>query len=418
VQHAVTDIPLFYLTGTSANAYNGGIRDIALIWNGFGGTVGTGYSAEQAPQEFISNVYVAGFNKGFNQGQNSWGWHVVKTICRDASICWYAHDEGEDSTYTSNTWRSYRATGTAYQSNNMGQANLFLGDDFSDNLWGVLLTQGDTNGNGTGTPYPMEATFINGQFEDNINAAIAVLSSNQSAAASLHPQVTAIGCRAYISGTFAGATPNNGESFIYAQHAAGITVSDLTSSGYSYGAMLGQSGYTFTFSGTSPGPTTWSQDLGAVYGTSRFIGQINNVTQLGANKPLARLNSGALSYVASNYTRIPMTVVVNDSYGWFSSSNQGLIPTRAGQMTRFAGSMSVTSALAGRYTLQLYKNGASFCTMNDTTIGGTQSLLIKGECYDTPNGTDYYNLLVYATQSFTLDTTPQVTYFYAGLEGT
>lgn len=206
LQTNLTGIPAIQSSfSAGVSPTNGGLRDLALQLSGGGGSIAgqVGFQAVNSPWESLDNVYVTGFHIGIEQGQNCWGWTVRKVTVLDADNALYNHDAGEDSTYISCSFRSYRAAGIGVNTANQAQTNYYLGCDISDNgLWGCLLSQGDTNGNGTGVPYPMHATFINCQFEDNLEAAIGMVTSNENYSNTAHPGVTAIGCRAFISGTF------------------------------------------------------------------------------------------------------------------------------------------------------------------------------------------------------------------------
>jgi hypothetical protein len=416
VQHSTSDIPLISLSSTdSLQQEGGGLRDIALVNNVPGSTVGTGFKTVDVPKVLIDNLYVAQFNVAIEQGKNCYQWSVNNVKVLDTSICLYAHDEGEDSTYTACSFRTYRATGKAIYLANMSQTNVFVGCDISDNLWGCFMNQGDTNGNGTGTPYPMSATFINCQFEDNIYAAIGTVTSNQSASSSLHPTITAINCRAYISGTFSGCTPNNGQSFIYAQHAAQIKIDNIISNGYSYGLTIGQAAYGYNYyTGSICGPTVWSNPTAAAtWGTSKVQGGIPSVGAVSffpGDHPLVRLTSTSLNYTATNYTKIPFTTIVSDYYNWYNSTN--IVPLR-NQTVRFRTALYIDSAPAGRYTITLYKNGSPLQIVYDQEVSvASQPLLLTGEALDVPNGTtDSYYINIYSSASWSLDTT--ASYFYA-----
>jgi hypothetical protein len=235
VQTSTADVALIQIIGASDSDQRerGGLRNIALKHTNTNSTVGTGYKAINSRQNVLDNVYVSGFNIGIEQGDNCWQWSMRAVRVMDAAKCLFSHDEGEDSTYTSCTFRPYRAGGIAVHMKNMGQSNLFNGCDMSNGATGLLLEQGDNAGNGTGMPYPMHATVINGQFEE-MATAVKIVSSNQNAANKFHPQLIAIGCRAYNV-----TSPNTGQIFIDAQAASLVRVDGLQSQGYSTGINIG-----------------------------------------------------------------------------------------------------------------------------------------------------------------------------------
>ena len=411
IQNSTADIPLVYCYGASDSAQveRGGLVDIALYNSTSNSTVGTGYCACNSRQELLSNVYVANFNTGILQRNSCWQWSMTNVIVMGAAFCLIASDEGEDSTYQSCIFRPYRPGGVGVKLKNMSQTSLFLGCDMSNGAWGVILEQGDTGA----TPYPMHASFINCQFEDNSSGCIMTSSSMHSANSSQHPSVTAIGCRAY-----AFSSPNSGQCFIFLQHASQIKVEQLVSSGYSYGCVIGVNGYQgASVVGSLVGPITWGNDAASTWGTSRFYGKTSSVSLVPGDAPITRLSSTALSYTSGNFTRVPFVTAVSDFSGWADVSNQGVIPARA-QTVKFKASVYTVNAPIGRYSLHLYKNGSPFATIYDNYISTAgQALLMCGETFDTPNGTsDYYHVVIYATANFTVDT-GAATIFVAGTVG-
>jgi hypothetical protein len=413
------------------------LRDLA-IYNSGGQINCTGIQLYDAPFSILENLYIAGFigtgqpgtsnGIGVEQEQNSWGCTFRNVKILNCTTCLSAHDAGEDSTYVSCSFRSYNyANGIGIYQGNQCQTNIYIGCDISENLYGVLMNQGDTGGNGTGNPYPMHGTFLNCQFEDSCNAAIAIVTSNQSASTiSSYPSVEVINCRAYNNGIFFPA--NNGQAVIYAQVCSQIKVMGLTESGYSYGAILGCSSFGYTFSGTSkPGPVTFEMDEGYVYGTSRFASPavvtgayIGSTAVLPGDHSLVRLTSSDLSYVNSNFTRVPFGAAISDPLLWYQSSVLGIQPSKK-QTIRFKAQVVTQSAGAVNYSLFLYKNGAPLLMIASTTVNTAgQPLVLSGEGFDVPSGPgygagDYYWIVVFAGANFTLDTANS--YFIAELLG-
>jgi hypothetical protein len=386
VQTSVSDIPLIEIAGASdaAQEERGGLRDIALKYKTDGAVVGTGYKATNSRQNVLENVYVASFNIGIEQGNNCWQWGMRNVRVMDAAKCLYSHDSGEDSTYLSCIFRSYRASGLNVHMKNMSQTNLFLGCDISNADGGVWMEQGDANGDGTGTPYPMHASFLNCQFEELATYAIKTTSSNGSAAAKYHPQVIAIGCRGYNFNT-----PSVGQIFIDAQHASYVELRALQSTGYSYGVSIG----------ASVGQVVCRPGPGAVFGTAVASGQIDRIYDV----PHCKLQSAALSYSATDFTVIPYTTIVSDAASMYVATAR--IKPQAGTH-RVHVSLASDSAPAGRYVLILKKNDAGDLGIVDFYVStGSQPLLLQGAASIEANGSDEFTVTLYSpTASFTVNT--------------
>lgn len=406
-----SNIPMFYLNGgSSATVYNSNQFTNFACYNQSGSAYVTAIKVNNSNWVSVSRLYISGFDIGVEQGVNCYQWSVDNVkIIGITSICWYAHDEGEDSTYTDCLFRSYSSTGTGVQLSNMSQTNVFIGCDFSDNLRGAYLNQGDTNGNGTGTPYPMNATFINCQFEDIISAAIVLVTSNQNAAQNLHPGVTAIGCRGFISGTWSPAVVNNGQSFIYATHASQISV-DTPFVNYDYGVTLGVAAYGYYYGGgTACGPALWGNDNGSVWRLARFNGNVgNNTLQIGDHQ-LIKLNSvTTILTFSGGYANTNFTNVVTNKYGWLNGSN--LIQPSRSQTVRFKCQVRLISATAGNYQLFIKKNATTLYVMDEVYVASSgQDVFLAGEFFDIPNGTsDFYATQIYTSSgasTITFDTT-------------
>lgn len=406
------------------------LRDFA-IYNSGGNANCTGIQLFNAPWSNFDNLYIAGFTGtgqtgtsngiGIEQEQNSWGCTFRNLKILNCTTCLSAHDAGEDSTYISCSFRSYNySNGVAIYQGDQCQTNLYLGCDISENLFGVLMNQGDTNGNGTGTPFPMHGTFINCQFEDSVNAAVGIVTSNPNSANANYPSLIMTNCRYFNNGISFPA--NNGSTLVYAQACSQITIEAPQEAGYSYGAILGITQFGFSFSGTAkPGPVTFRNDTGYTYGTSRFkTGSVlGNTSVFPGDHPLTRLTSASLSYTAGNNTRIPFTTVVSDVPGWANSSDQGWIPLR-NQTVRFRAQIAIASAPIGVYSFSLYKNSSQLALLQSVVVGtASQPLILSGEFYDVPNGTtDFYWVEINCNQNFTLDTTAGNTWAVAELSGT
>jgi Pectate lyase superfamily protein len=509
-QYSVADIPLIQQAGVSdaAQVERGGLEDIALINNVPGSAVGTAYYTNYARQQKLDNVYVSSFSKGFVFDNVCWLMQVnhcrIMDFTKSAVV---QNSASEDNLYTNCQFSGYWPAAVAVSLNNESANTTFINCYFQGCNYGVVLSQGDTNGNGTGVPFPMHASFFGCLMEDIIQAGFVLVASQLTPAGgnAYHPGLTLKHLRAFNSGNFFntinvtgasgtgtvatlnwtqiitaaqvppvgsqitvsgmnpagyngayivtastltsvsfanattgftsggtfvyGAQANNNQSLIYAQHASQIDVQDVYANGFSYGAtLMGQAysgvagfqyGYFYTV-GTSPvGPVFWSQDNNAVYGIARFLGVTGAVTKIPGDRPLTRLTSAALSYTATNNTIIPFNGVVSDFPGWYSNANTGWIPLRS-QQVRFRAQILTASAPTGQYALRLYKNGVAIGLLYSSTVSTAgQPLLMHGEFYDVPNGTtDYYNIVVNSSASFTLDTAITNTWAVAEAAGT
>lgn len=406
------------------------LRDFS-IYNAGGAANCTGVQLFDAPFSELDNLFISGFTGtgqtgtsngiGIEQEQNSWGCTFRNVKILGCTTCLSAHDAGEDSTYISCSFRSYDYNnGIAIYQGDQCQTNLYLGCDISENLYGVLMNQGDVNGNGTGQPLPMHGTFINCQFENFLNSAVIIVTSNQNAASTFYPSLVMTNCRYFNNGQPFAA--NNGQSIVYAMACSQITIDAPQETGCSYGAILGVSQFGFTFSGTAkPGPVTFKNDTGYTYGLARFQSgsQIGSTYVFPGDKPLSRLTSTSLSYTSGNNTRIPFVTVVSDAIGWANSGDQGWIPLR-NQTVRFRAQIATSSAPNGVYTLTLFKNNAQLATLAGAVVSTpSQPLFLCGEFYDIPNGSsDFYWIQINANANFTLDTTPGNTWALAEIEGT
>jgi hypothetical protein len=420
------------LHGVSSTNYaeNLTIRDLA-IFNSGGNANCTGIQLFNAPFSNLDNIYVASFTGtgqtgtsngiGIEQEQNSWGCTFRNVKIQNCTTCLSAHDAGEDSTYISCLFVSFNYTnGVGIYQGDQCQTNVYIGCDISENLYGCMMNQGDTNGNGTGTPFPMHGTFINCQFEDSANAAVIIVTSNPNSATVNYPSLLMQNCRYFNNGI--PFTANNGQAIVYAQACSQITIEAPQETGYSFGAIIGISQFGFTFSGTAkPGPVTFKNDAGYSYGTARIKAgsQIGSVSVFPGDHPLTLLNSTALSYVSGNNTRIPFVTVVSDAPGWANASDQGWVPLR-NQTVRFRAQISTTSAPNGVYELFLFKNSSQLAMLASIVVSTpSEPIVLSGEFYDIPNGTtDFYWIQVTANANFTLDTTAGNTWAIAEVSGT
>ena len=206
-QYSLSDIPLIQTNGTSdaTQLERGGLRDLALL-NGVGGaTVGTGYHANYARQELLSNVYISSFAKGIVFANVCWLCQVEHCRVMDfTNTGLLQQGSSEDNLYTNCQFSGYHPQSVAVHCQIESANTTFINCYFQGCNYGVYLDQYDTNGNGTGIPYPMHATFIGCLVEDIVQAAFMLISSAPSpdGGSQLHPGITISHLRAYNSGNF------------------------------------------------------------------------------------------------------------------------------------------------------------------------------------------------------------------------
>ena len=244
--------------------------------SGAGTKIGTAIQLINSRMAAIKDVYIASFNIGIEQGSNSWQSRLEGVVILDAARCLFAHDAGEDSIATGCSFRPYRLNGICAHLKNQVNSYQFNNCDMSNAQWGVLLEQGDTSGNGTGTPYSMNVIMINPQFEEIVNAAVAAVASNQNASAGQHPSIIINGGRAYVGSTFAKA--NSGQCVVFAQHASYVDVRGLQhQGGYSIGLSLGETRYGYTFSGSIPFHAKWLAPASKAFGSGEVFGKAESL---------------------------------------------------------------------------------------------------------------------------------------------
>ena len=419
VQHSTSDINLIQVLGVSdaAQQERGGLRDIALLNNVPSSTVGTAFYATYARQQQLNNVYIASFRTGIYQGPQCWQWNLQSVRVMDFANGLITNSSAEDSVYIDCQFSAYQSSGVCVRMQNQCANNTFITSYFQAANFGIILDQGDTNGNGTGTPYPMHSTFIGCLIEDMLSAAFVTISSNQSASNYLWPGLTLIHTRAFNGGAYA--TPNNGQSLVYALSASQISVRDTFSNGFSYGATIAKSAYSYTYNSGTVGPILWELDYNSTWGTSRFQGQIGNITQIPGNVQSCSIYSNSLSYTANTYITVPFANVTFDTSSWAYAAGNAIKPTRGNQLIRFYAQLEIPSAPASRYALILYKNGSNYASLDDVTTSSTStSLTLKGEFWDTPNGTtDTYTIILYANSNCSISAAANNTFFNANLIG-
>lgn len=386
------------------------IQGIA-IWNQGGNVNNTGLQLLFAPFSIVDNCYIAGFTGsgapgtngvGIEQGNSSWQCTFRNVKIYDCTTCLYSHDAGEDSTHISCIYASYNvAIGVGLYAADQCQTTSLLGCGLNQNNFGLLVAQGDTNGNGTGVPLPVQLHLDTCQFENCTSAAVGVTVSNQSYANNkAYPSIVISQPRC-----FGGTSPNSGQAIIYAQAWSSIKISAPQESGYSFGGILATSQYGYTYTGTAaPGPILFENDT-YTYGTSQLAGFKGTLIQIPGEHALIRLTS--VAFAPSSASSIPFTTVVSDGWGWkYTGVGNAIRPTK-NVTVRHKVNVAIAAAPATTYLLDLYKNGAFLFRMAAATVNTAgNAYVLSGEAYDLPNGTtDYYQIILTPGAAMTLDTT-------------
>lgn len=113
---------------------------------------------------------------------------------------------------------------------------------------------------------------------------------------------------------------------------------------------------------------------------------------------------------------LPFDTVILDKYGAYTGSFT-VTPPRIGQLEHFHVQQAFNSAPAGRYVLEIVKNGATIFTAVDVTMTATAPLLLSGEVYDTVSSGATYQAVINSSVAATTVNDPNRTYFYGELAG-
>jgi hypothetical protein len=221
---------------------------------------------------------------------------------------------------------------------------------------------------------------------------------------------TRAGTLAYNGKTYNGSA-GNGQAIVYAMYCSQISLDDPTEAGFSYGAVINGPAYTsspygyfYKPGGANPGPIKWGLDNNYLYENSRFYGDIRSVIMEAGDHAMCRLTAIALTTGSSSTTTVPFNIVVEDAYGW-SQGGGKIVPTKS-QAMRFRAQVYIDSFAAGSAALQLFKNGSDLSTVDQfATSSSGNAEMLKGEFYDTPNGsTDTYSWRIHTSVGQTIDT--------------
>lgn len=419
-QFSTADIPAVSIPGVSeADQYeNVHIRDLAIV-NNATAINASGIKATFARKIKLNNVYVTGFRYGIFLPEQCWGFGIDHCLVMDCNYGIWAGSASEDGLISNCDIGLFRSiasgagegTHCIYLSNQVQNCTILsTGLHFCD--WAVTLNQGDSAGNGSGLPYPMQASMIGGYIEDCNLGAIALVSSNPNANPKDHPTFNMQDTRVYNGGAYS--APNNGQPILYIQHASQVRVTNIQSSGFSYGAIIGQNYGGYSWGGNQPKSIEWGLDNSCTYGTSRFLGKINCVSRVPGESPRCVLGTNANSVaLGGGFGNPTWNTIIADPNTWSNGDTHVIIPGK-NQAMRLRASVYVSATVDGaRYALIVNKNGAQIGTFADITAKGTNPLLLQGETYDTPNGVgDAYAVQVYSDNgAATMPITANGSYF-------
>lgn len=418
-QFSTADIPTINVPGTSeSDQYeNVHIRDLAVV-NNVSAQNASGIHATYARKFKISNVYVTGFRRGVYLETQCWAWGADHCLIMDCNYGIYAGSASEDcliancdiGLFRSNGAGATEGTHCIYLTNQIQNCTILsTGMHFCD--WALTMNQGDTNGNGTGTPYAMQASMIGCYIEDCKLAAVAIVSSNGAYNANAHPTFNMQDTRVYNGGAYA--PINNGQPILYIAHASQVRVTNIQETGFSYGAIIGQSYSGYFWSGNQPKMVEWGIDNAYTYGTARFLGKTGCVSRVPGTSPMSIIGTDAASIALSGGFGNPQwNTAISDPNAWANLASYVIAPGKS-QMMRIRAAIYVNATVNGaRYAVILNKNGVQLSTFADITATGTGPLLLQGECYDTPNGSgDYYAVQVYCSSGASIPLTANGSYF-------
>lgn len=206
-QYSLLDIPLIQTVGVSdaAQIERGGLEDIALINSVPGSLVGTGYYANFSRQEKLDNVYISSFAKPLVFDNVCWLMEV--NHCRFMDFTAFGltqNSSSEDNLFTNCQFSGYWPQAVAVKLANESANTTFINCYFQGCNHGVVMQQGDTNGDGSGIPFPMNASFLGCLMEDITQAGFVMVTSAISPADGniRHPGLTIKHLRAFNSGNF------------------------------------------------------------------------------------------------------------------------------------------------------------------------------------------------------------------------
>lgn len=292
-QYSTSDIPLLQIVGADNNNQKErwAVNDIALTCGTPGATFGTGFYAAYARQGRMKNVYIASFNTSKKFDPQCWQMKLDGVRCMDFSVGMINNSTSEDNCFIGCQWAGYRTGAVGVSLANQSANNVFINCYLQALQNGCLMAQGDTHGDGTGTPFPMFSTWISPLIEDITQFAFGLVTSAQSAVSGLHPGIRVINPRVLntgLSGYLCSNTPSTSASGNGATATIGFaaqpvaplvgtvtTVTGMTPSGYNGSWVITASSTTsVSFANTTTGAQTVAGTV--IYGTTTFNAAPNN----------------------------------------------------------------------------------------------------------------------------------------------
>lgn len=292
-QYSGADIPCLQIVGADNDNQRErwGVEDIALTTNTPSSTVGTGFFANFARQGRMKNVYIAGFNTSKNFGPQCWQVLLQSVRSMDFAVGMINNSSAEDNCYITCQWAGYRPGSVPIMSVNQSANNLFLNCYLQACQIGSYMQQGDTSGAGTGTPFPMFATWIAPLIEDVTQAAFLLITSAQNAPSARHPGIRVISPRVLntgLSGYMSSNTPSTSASGTGSLATIGFatqpvaplvgtvtTITNMSPAGYNGSwVVVASTTSSVSFASTTTGAQTSAGTV--IFGTTQYNAAPNN----------------------------------------------------------------------------------------------------------------------------------------------
>lgn len=392
-----------------------GLYDMALTSSVPSSTVGTGFYAAYGRQGQMRNVYIAGFNTAMNFDPQCWQMLIEGVRCMDFAVGMVNNSTSEDNCFISCQWAGYRTGSVGVSLANQSANNVFINCYLQALQNGCLMAQGDTHGDGTGTPFPMFTTWISPLIEDITQFAFGLVTSAQTAVSGLHPGIRVINPRVLntgLSGYQCSNTPSTSASGSGTTATIGfaaqpvaplvgtvVTLTGIAPSGYNGSFVItGSTTTSVSFASTTTGAQTTAGTV--IYGTTTFNAAPNNgqsiiyathCSELVLEQPMEGgfsfgVNAGVNGYGYFPTGTLPGPIALRDLNGYTfgtaptngKTGSVSIIPGDApnGRFNTTASTLSVTSQFANPTWDQAVSNywGWADTTMSRFTPSRAQTV--------------------------------------------